>query len=107
METDATTPCSQCLQAAQVTVEDHVLSQHKISPLKVVGYEGLLGGLATVAIVMPVLGMVHGGAKVPGLYEDSIDTLIVRACCHYSPWICILLLLSTDLYIATTHPCHR
>ncbi len=65
------------MQAAQVTVEDHLLSQHRISPLKVVGYEGLLGGMATVAIVMPLLAITPGTHDIKGLYEDSIDTLVM------------------------------
>jgi hypothetical protein len=38
----------QCVQAAQLTFEDYFLSEMDMAPMKIVGYEGLLGFLLMV-----------------------------------------------------------
>lgn len=68
----------QAVQAAQITFEDFFLSSMDISPLKIVGFEGLWGSLAMVVVLLPLVQHLPG-AEGGGLHEDSIDTLHVRA----------------------------
>ena len=66
------------MQAAQITFEDFFLSSMDIAPLKIVGFEGLWGSLAMVAVLLPLVQHLPG-AEGGGLHEDSIDTLHVHA----------------------------
>ncbi len=68
----------QAVQAAQITFEDFFLSSMDISPLKIVGFEGLWGSLAMVVVLLPLVQHLPG-VEGGGVHEDSIDTLHVRA----------------------------
>jgi hypothetical protein len=46
---------SQAIQAGQVTVEDHLMSDLDIQPLLVVGWEGLIGSLVMLGCALPLL----------------------------------------------------
>jgi len=50
----------------------------QIAPLKIVGYEGLFGTIAMVAIMLPVVQFLPG-VDGTGIHEDTIETL------HVSP----------------------
>lgn len=45
----------QAVQAAQITVEDYVLSNIGMAPLTVVGWEGIWGSIFMLAILMPIV----------------------------------------------------
>ena len=47
--------CSQCVQAAQITFEDFFLADLAIPPLKIVGYEGVLGAATMLLLVLPIV----------------------------------------------------
>ncbi|KAI7844374.1 hypothetical protein COHA_002172 [Chlorella ohadii] len=64
---------SQCVQAAQITFEDFFMADLAIPPLKIVGYEGVLGAATMLLLVLPVVQRLPG-ADGQGLHEDSVDT---------------------------------
>ncbi|PRW59396.1 Solute carrier family 35 member F6 isoform B [Chlorella sorokiniana] len=64
---------SQCVQAAQITFEDFFMADLAIPPLKIVGYEGVLGAVTMLLLVLPVVQRLPG-ADGQGLHEDSVDT---------------------------------
>ena len=47
--------CSQCVQAAQITFEDFFMADLAIPPLKIVGYEGVLGAATMLLLVLPIV----------------------------------------------------
>jgi drug/metabolite transporter (DMT)-like permease len=63
---------AQAVQAAQVTVEDHVLRDVGVAPLMVVGWEGVWGVLYF-CILLPIVYFLPG-EEGNGLHEDSLDT---------------------------------
>jgi len=65
---------SQCVQAAQLTFEDYFLSEMDMAPMKIVGYEGLLGFLLMVCILLPIAQFMPG-KDGSGLHENTWDTL--------------------------------
>ncbi|KFM25000.1 Solute carrier family 35 member F6 [Auxenochlorella protothecoides] len=65
---------SQCVQAAQLTFEDHFMSNMAVPPLKIVGFEGVFGFLAMTLVLMPVVQFLPG-REGQGIHEDSLDTL--------------------------------
>ena len=67
----------QAVQAAQITFEDFFLSSMNISPLKIVGFEGLWGSAAMLLLLLPLVYLLPG-ADGSGIHEDSLDTLHVR-----------------------------
>lgn len=69
--------CSQCVQAAQITFEDFFMADLAIPPLKIVGYEGVLGAATMLLLVLPVVQRLPG-RDGQGLHEDSMDTWHVR-----------------------------
>jgi len=64
---------SQALVAAQNTAEDMFMTDMNMSPLKVVGYEGLLGLLFTAGIMAPITYHLPG-VEGEGLHENFLDT---------------------------------
>ncbi|EFN57441.1 hypothetical protein CHLNCDRAFT_142917 [Chlorella variabilis] len=64
---------SQCVQAAQITFEDFFMADLAIPPLKIVGYEGVLGASAMLLLVLPIVQRLPG-VDGQGLHEDSVDT---------------------------------
>ncbi|PSC76686.1 Solute carrier family 35 member F6 [Micractinium conductrix] len=64
---------SQCVQAAQITFEDFFMADLAIPPLKIVGYEGVLGAATMLLLVLPVVQRLPG-VDGKGLHEDSVDT---------------------------------
>ena len=69
---------SQAVQAAQITFEDFFMADLNIAPLKIVGYEGLFGTIAMVAVMLPIVQFVPGEDGT-GIHEDTIDTLHVSS----------------------------
>lgn len=65
---------SQAVQAAQITFEDFFLSSMNISPLKIVGFEGLWGSAAMLLVLLPIVQRLPG-KDGGGVHEDSLDTL--------------------------------
>lgn len=65
---------SQAVQAAQITFEDFFMANLQIAPLKIVGYEGLFGTIAMVAVMLPVVSFIPG-VDGTGIHEDTIETL--------------------------------
>lgn len=53
--------CSQCVQAAQITFEDFFMADLAIPPLKIVGYEGVLGAATMLLLVLPIVQVRTGG----------------------------------------------
>lgn len=72
--------CSQCVQAAQITFEDFFMADLAIPPLKIVGYEGVLGAATMLLLVLPIVQRLPG-TDGQGLHEDSVDTI------HVSHWL--------------------
>ena len=51
---------SQAVQAAQITFEDYFMSEMQISPMKIVGYEGTIGALVMIVLVLPIVRILPG-----------------------------------------------
>jgi drug/metabolite transporter (DMT)-like permease len=51
---------SQMVQAAQVTFEDYFMSEMSISPMKIVGYEGVVGSFLMLGVLSPIVRMLPG-----------------------------------------------
>ena len=66
------------MQAAQITFEDFFLSSMDISPLKIVGFEGLWGSAAMVLILLPIVQFMPG-KEGAGIHEDTLESLHVRS----------------------------
>lgn len=66
----------QAVQAAQITFEDFFLSEMDISPLKIVGFEGLWGSAAMVLLLLPLVQFLPG-KEGAGIHEDTIESLYV------------------------------
>lgn len=64
---------SQCVQAAQITFEDFFMADLAIPPLKIVGYEGVLGAATMLLLVLPIVQRLPG-VDGKGLHEDTVDT---------------------------------
>lgn len=63
---------AQAVQAAQITVEDYILSNVDVAPLTVVGWEGIWGTLI-MAIALIIVQFLPG-EDGNGIHEDSLDT---------------------------------
>ena len=57
-----------------LTVEDYLLRDLSVAPLKVVGFVGVLGTVIMAAAVLPVAAVLPG-VEGNGLREDTLDTL--------------------------------
>ena len=68
---------AQAVQAAQITFEDYFMADLAIAPLKIVGWEGVIGLLAMVVIMLPTVYFLPG-VDGEGVHEDTIDSLHVR-----------------------------
>jgi hypothetical protein len=68
----------QAIQAGQITLEDYFMADMGMHPLKVVGYEGLMGALLMVGVALPVL-QVTPADEGSGLHEDTRATLCMLA----------------------------
>ena len=64
----------QAVQAGQITVEDYCMADLGMHPLKVVGYEGVMGSLVMLGIALPVVLSLPGDDG-GGIHEDSWGTL--------------------------------
>lgn len=55
-----------------------------LTPLRIVGYEGLFGSIGSLLLVLP-LAQLLPGEEGQGIHEDSLDTLHVSfmRCCAY------------------------
>ena len=74
----------QAVQAAQITFEDFFLSEMDISPLKIVGFEGLWGSAAMVLLLLPLVQFLPG-KEGAGIHEDTIESLHVGATAASKP----------------------
>jgi hypothetical protein len=74
--------CSQCVQAAQITFEDFFMADLAIPPLKIVGYEGVLGAATMLLLVLPIVQV-----GLTCLHVKNFDTPLL----HGSDWygICV------------------
>ena len=61
------------MQAAQVTMEDHVMAHMGFAPLQVVGYEGALGTFAMAAILLPIVQALPG-KDGEGIHENTLES---------------------------------
>jgi drug/metabolite transporter (DMT)-like permease len=70
---------SQAVQAGQLTFEDHFMSGGSgvtLDPLLIVGWEGVLGTLAMVGFLLPLITVLPG-VDGDGVHENTRDTLHV------------------------------
>ncbi len=80
---------AQAVQAGQITFEDYFMASFDVLPLKIVGWEGVLGFVFMAGAMLPVVAALPG-IDGEGVHEDTIDSLHVRprgrhACaCHGS-----------------------
>lgn len=51
---------SQAVQAAQITFEDYFMSEMSIAPMKIVGYEGLIGTVIMLFVMAPIVRIMPG-----------------------------------------------
>lgn len=51
---------SQAVQAAQITFEDYFMSELSIAPMKIVGYEGVVGSLLMLFVMAPIVRLLPG-----------------------------------------------
>ncbi|KAL3137914.1 hypothetical protein ABBQ38_005161 [Trebouxia sp. C0009 RCD-2024] len=89
--------CSQGVQAAQVTVEDYVMSDIGTAPLQVVGYEGVFGCLAMFCVLLPLVQHTPG-QDGSGLHEDSWETWHLITHSSSLPYMVPALVLSLLCY---------
>jgi len=75
------------VQAGQITFEDYFMASFDVLPLKIVGWEGVLGFVFMAGALLPVVAVLPG-TDGEGVHEDTIDSLHVRhrsrhacACC--------------------------
>lgn len=73
--------CSQCVQAAQITFEDFFMADLAIPPLKIVGYEGVLGAATMLLLVLPIVQVrLHLRRSMPSQHHAF---LLLHVCCHH------------------------
>jgi drug/metabolite transporter (DMT)-like permease len=76
---------SQAVQAAQVTFEDYFMSELAISPMKIVGYEGVIGAMAMIYFVLPIVRLLPGARPLLLLLirhqVSALSTPSVRILC--------------------------
>jgi drug/metabolite transporter (DMT)-like permease len=51
---------SQAVQAAQITFEDYFMSALDMSPMKIVGFEGAIGSLIMIFVLLPIVRLLPG-----------------------------------------------
>ena len=68
--------CAMCIQAAQMIIEEKLFRTYYLSPLKVVGFQGMFG-IGIYLIFLPIAYFIKcGGRFCPsGRVEDSIEAL--------------------------------
>lgn len=59
---------SQAVQAAQITFEDYFMSQMAISPMKIVGYEGVVGASLMLFVMLPLVRLLPGALRLQGSF---------------------------------------
>jgi hypothetical protein len=64
---------AQVIQATQIVVEDFFMHDLVVSPVFVVGLEGLWGSILTCAFFLPATYYI-GGTEGSGIHEDTLDT---------------------------------
>ncbi|KAF4662276.1 hypothetical protein FOZ61_002607 [Perkinsus olseni] len=78
----------QVVQAAQVVCEERLLKEWTVSPLQLVGMEGLWGCLLMLFLAFPVLQRIPGDDR--GSLENTIDTITML---HNNPQLIVNLLI--------------
>jgi len=66
---------AQLVQAAQVVAEEYLIKDLDLSPMDVVGYQGLWGVAQMILIVFPILYFLPGSDV--GSQENTLDTLVM------------------------------
>lgn len=67
----------QAVQAGQITFEDYFMASLNVAPLKIVGWEGVLGAGFMIVVLQPLVSLLPG-RDGGGIHEDPIDSLHVR-----------------------------
>ena len=67
----------QAVQAGQITFEDYFMASLNVAPLKIVGWEGVLGTGFMIVVLQPLVSLLPG-KDGGGVHEDPIDSLHVR-----------------------------
>ncbi len=68
--------CLQAVQAAQLTFEDFFMADLDVAPMRIVGWEGMFGTIATLLFIAPIAYYMHG-TEGEGFHEDIVDTWVV------------------------------
>ena len=70
---------AEAVQSSQIVAEDWLMtiSETKLPPVEVVGYEGVFGMLLMGFIVLPLLQFSRFGVEGSGLQEDTLESLIM------------------------------
>lgn len=55
---------SQAVQAAQITFEDYFMSEMSIAPMKIVGYEGVVGSVLMLFVMAPIVRLLPGAPRL-------------------------------------------
>lgn len=56
---------SQAVQAGQITFEDYFMSEMSIAPMKIVGYEGVIGSILMIFVMAPIVRVLPGSPSLP------------------------------------------
>lgn len=67
---------SQAVQAAQLTFEDFFMADLDVAPMRIVGWEGMFGAIATLLFIAPIAYYMHG-TEGEGFHEDIVDTWVM------------------------------
>lgn len=67
----------QAVQAGQITFEDYFMASLNVAPLRIVGWEGVLGAGFMIVVLQPLVSLLPG-KDGGGVHEDPIDCLHVR-----------------------------
>eukprot|EP00892_Ulva_mutabilis_P009770 jgi/Ulvmu1/7165/UM034_0073.1 len=65
---------SQAVQAGQITFEDYFMSEMSVAPMKIVGYEGVVGSILMICVMAPIVRLLPG-KEGEGIHEDIVDTV--------------------------------
>ena len=68
------------MQAGQITFEDFFMSDMNIMPMTIVGYEGMMGVILMLVVMMPIAYFLPG-EEGQGLHENTLHTFWVRRVC--------------------------
>ena len=69
---------AQIIQATQIVVEEYLMHDIKVSPILIVGLEGMWGTIITCCVFLPVTQFIGNVSdEGNGIHEDTLDTFVM------------------------------